>query len=60
MTMTEDELWMQLHNAMDGNLSMSKRRKLIADYKAAVTEGNADTLADRGYTAAAHVLRGGV
>ncbi|TXS23107.1 hypothetical protein EAO70_04870 [Streptomyces sp. adm13(2018)] len=39
---TEAELWMALHDAMDGNLSMSRRRKLIDSYKAAVLRGAAD------------------
>jgi hypothetical protein len=37
----EAELWMQLHDAMDGNLSMSKRRKLIADYQATIFDAAA-------------------
>lgn len=33
---TEAELWWELYGAMDGNLRMSKRRELLARYKAAV------------------------
>lgn len=60
MTMTEAQLWMQLHDAMEGNLSMSKRRKLIADYKAVVVKEAADALADRGHLDAAIELRNAV
>lgn len=35
-TAAEAELWMALHDAMDGNLRVSRRRTLLADYKAAV------------------------
>lgn len=41
---TESAFWMQLHDAMDGNLSMSKRRKLLTDYRAAVLLAAADRL----------------
>ncbi|WP_128977263.1 hypothetical protein [Streptomyces roseicoloratus] len=43
---TEAELWMTLHDAMDGNLSMSRRRKLITAYRAAVLRTAADALDD--------------
>lgn len=36
MTGNEADLWMALHYAMDGNLSVSKRRKLIEEYRSAV------------------------
>ena len=36
MTAPETALWMALRDAMDGNLSMSKRRKLLKEYRGAV------------------------
>ena len=40
----EAELWWILHDAMDGNLRVSRRRVLLAKYKAAVLrEAGVDT-----------------
>lgn len=41
---TESAFWTQLHDAMDGNLSMLKRRKLLTDYRTAVLLAAADRL----------------
>lgn len=46
MTATEATLRTALRNAMDGNLSISRRRSLLDDYRAAVLTNAGHTVLD--------------